>query len=351
MTANIRVLVVDDSPTVCRLLLACLGREPDLTVVGSALSGEQAIVLAKQLRPDVIVLDLKMSGIGGQAAIEQIMQHCPTPIVVISGVGSAAIENTITALQCGAVDYLAKYDRHKRSDPVKLQQTLVNKIRIAASVKLHTAHSGSLHATSIHSRQPANSVVIIGASTGGPTAIQQVLEMLPKDFPAGVIVVQHLPRTFTRAMALQLDRVTSLSVREASPHDFVEGGVVLLAPGDRHLVLGRDGRINLTEGDKVCGHRPSIDVAFHSAALAFGSRATGVLLTGMGNDGASGLLALKRVGAMTLVQNEASSVVYGMPRRAFELGAATHVDHPARLGQHLLDHHATLEMTVVRGAI
>ena len=340
MTAPIRVLVVDDSLSVCRVLASLLRAAPGVEVAGTAASGEQAVDAAVALSPDVVVLDLEMPGIGGLGALERIMVRRPTPIVLLSGVSGAAIADTVEGLARGAVDFVAKYTPGRDTDPAELGRELVAKVRIAARAKvirsLRRSEPSSWTPTppSVRSAAAAQ-VLVIGASTGGPAAVRELLDGLRPALSAGVLVVQHLPNRFTQTLAALLARQTGLHVREAGDGDRLEAGRVLLAPGNRHACFGRDGRVRLDDGPKKNGHRPSIDLSMESAAAVFGARAAGVLLTGMGEDGARGLAAIRAAGGRTFAQDEESCTVYGMPMRAVQLGAAGEIDSPAGIALRL----------------
>lgn len=354
----VRVLITDDSPIVCRLLASHLRSAADLEVVGTAHTGERAVELNDTLRPDVLTLDLGMPGMGGIEALRQIIRRRPVPVVLLSGVSREAAELTVKGLALGAVDFIPKYQPDHDTDPHLLKEQLVSKVRLAAGVKVIRSlaplpGSGVISAPRYVFRKPPvellvtpapalgpypmGGVVVIGASTGGPTAVRELLCGLSTDYPAAVVIVQHMPATFTRALADQLDRQTPLTVKEAVHGDRLRPGFALVAPGDRHLEIRPDGRVSVHTGDKVGGHRPSADVTLQSAAAVYGGRACGVLLTGMGEDGARGLLAVRAAGGRTFAQNEASCAVYGMPRRAVELGAAECVDTPAGIGGRLLE--------------
>ena len=336
MHTAIRVLVVDDSPSVCRLLAAFLRGAAGVAVAGTAHTGEEAVAKVAELNPDVVTLDLDMPGMGGLAALDRIMTTRPTPVLLLSGVSGEAAAQTVEGLSLGAVDFLLKYVPGRDTRPEALRRELLAKVRVAAGVKvvrsLHTA-STAPPAPAVRPvaapAGPAPAVIVVGASTGGPAAVRALLCGLPPDPPAGVLVVQHMPPRFTRALAALLGRQTRLPVREAADGDRLAPGLVLVAPGERHAVVGRDARVRLADGPKVNGHRPSIDVTMESAARALGPRAIGVLLTGMGEDGARGLAALRAAGARTFAQDAESCAVYGMPRRAAELGAVDETDAPA----------------------
>jgi two-component system, chemotaxis family, protein-glutamate methylesterase/glutaminase len=352
----IRVLVVDDSPFVCRLLASHLRSTGDIEVIGNALCGERAIELVESTKPDVVTLDLEMPGIGGLEALNRIMASRPTPVILMSGLSRKAAETTVEALNCGAVDFIPKYTPGQDTDPEALKQLLISKVRLASNVKVIRSlrHSGpvvntpryefgkprfDLTATPPPSLgpSPTGGILVIGASTGGPTAVRDLLNGLCTDYPAAIVIVQHMPPTFTKAMAEQLERLTPLPVKEAEVGDRLRPGFALVAPGDQHLIIRNDGRIELTRHEKISGHRPSVDLTMQTAAKAYGTRTTGVLLTGMGEDGARGLLAIREAGGHTFAQDEESCVVYGMPARAVEMHAVETVDNPAGIAKQLLE--------------
>lgn len=340
----IRVVVVDDSPFLCRLMTSHLQSEGDIQVVGTALNGERALKLVEELRPNVVTLDLDMPGWDGLETLERIMRARPTAVVMVSGVSRAAASQTIKALDLGAVDFIPKYVPGVDLDPEALRRDIVSKVRVAARVKVIRSLSRGTRPETKSDADPAAKpaldryatplgIVVIGASTGGPLAIRELLGELPADFPVPIVVVQHMPGSLIGVLARQLDRQTSLRVREAGDGDKLEAGLVLVAPGDRHLLLARQSRVELANGPKIGGHRPSVDVSMQSAAQGFGSRACGVLLTGMGSDGALGLGSIRQRGGATMAQDEASCIVFGMPQRAIERGAAQHIASPAELGR------------------
>jgi two-component system chemotaxis response regulator CheB len=348
-----RALIADDSPFVCRLVAAHL-RAAGFEVAGTAHTGEQAVERNDSLRPDVMTLDLGMPGMGGLAALEQVMRRRPVPVVLLSGVTRAAAELTVQALAAGAVDFLPKFTPDRATDPTAFRDQLVAAVRLAAGVRVirslpRAVGSGPRYAFGKPPVElvttpapplgpyPPGGVLVVGASTGGPTAVRELLSALSTDYPAAVLVVQHLPAPFTAALAEQLDRHTPLTVKEAADGDRLRPGLALVAPGDRHTSVRSDGRVDVRPGDRVGGHRPSVDVAMSSAAAVYGPRAAGVLLTGMGEDGAKGLSAVRAAGGRTFAQDEASCVVYGMPRRAVELGAAEVVDTPVGIAGRLLE--------------
>ncbi len=352
-----RVLVADDSPFVCRLLASYL-TQGGCEVMATAAHGERALELAHQLAPDVLTLDLEMPGMDGLALLERLMSEHPLPVVVVSGVSGKSAHRTLKALELGAVDFVLKYEPHRSTDPRALELEIVAKVEAAAKIRVVRTLSGRRgEGTVVPIRTAANSttpalplpgtvpaavpggvpggVVVIGASTGGPLALRQLLAELPADFSAAVLVVQHIPASFTPVLAAQLDRQVALRVREAREGDRPEAGAVLVAPGGQHLLLGHDGRVRLSPGLDENGHCPSIDVTMQAAAQIYGARACGVLLTGMGEDGVLGLVAIRNRGGQTFAQEPSTCAVAGMPQRAIERGAAERVAPPAELGRWL----------------
>ncbi len=352
MSRRSTVLVVDDSPFVCRLVASYLGAESDLLVVGTAHSGAEALERLRTLRPDVIALDLEMPEIDGLEVVRRAMAERPTAIVVITGASGRSATRTLQALDAGAIDFVLKYAAGTKIDPEALRREIVAKVRAAVgvrvvrslpfrtpsvaplSVPLTSAVRGTEGAPfPTFSGSPG--IVVIGASTGGPLALRLLIAELPDDFSWPVLIVQHIPASFTGVLAAQLDRHTRLAVREAESGERLLAGRIYVAPGGRHLLVGRDGRLELSRGPEVGGHCPSVDVTLQSAALAFGSRSVGVLLSGMGTDGVLGLRAVRAKGGRSFAQDAASCVVAGMSQRAIEAGLVEVVAPPAELGRRL----------------
>jgi two-component system chemotaxis response regulator CheB len=344
MSESIRVVVVDDSPFVCRLLTTYLQSSSDLEVVGTALNGPRAVELVSDLRPDVVTLDLKMPGMNGLEVLRRVMRDAPTPVIIVSGVSREAAATTLHALDLGAVDFILKYKPHADTDPDALRDALVATVRAASQIQVIRSLGLQPMAASSPLRADDGSapilpflpdgggrqygVIVIGASTGGPMALREVLSRLPADFPAAVIVVQHMPASFTGVLAAQLNRQVGLRVKEAADGDRLRAGLVLVAPGDYHLLVQPGARVTLNQGPEIRGHRPSIDVTMQSVAQVYGARAQGVLLTGMGDDGVQGLVAIRAKGGRTCVQDEASCVVGGMSKRAIAKHVVDHIAPP-----------------------
>jgi two-component system chemotaxis response regulator CheB len=339
MTPNrpIRVLIVDDSAIVRRIVTDALAHEPDFQVVGEAPDPFVARDKILELKPDVLTLDIEMPRMDGLTFLRKIMKFHPMPVVIVSSLGQAGCAAALEALEAGAVDVLAKpAGPYSMGD---LTLVLAQKLRAASHVKrFRTAGPVAVPAAPAASADEGpfrNIVIAIGASTGGTDAIQQILCHFPKNAPA-VLVTQHLPAKFSAAFAERLNHLCAMEVKEAGPNDEVVAGRVLIAPGDLHLVLQPGRRVLLNAGPRICYQRPSVDVLFSSVAVASGSQAIGVLLTGMGADGAQGLLRMRSAGAMTLAQDEASSIVFGMPKEAVRLGAAEGIVPLSRMASEIL---------------
>ena len=342
------VLVVDDSAVVRQAATTILSQDPGMVVTVAA---DPYIALDKmgRSRPDVILLDIEMPRMDGLTFLRKIMTEDPIPVVVCSGLAARGTATAIRALEEGAVEVIAKPQLNVRDFLHDSASTLIDVVREAAEVRVrrrvpsappaplesrrHTADvvlpalASPARRRSDRQHAAADLVVAIGASTGGTEALRTILTALPDDAP-GIVVVQHMPERFTAAFAQRLDQICGITVKEAVPGDRVVRGQALIAPGNRHLLLHRHGtqyEVELVDGPRVSRHRPSVDVLFRSVAQAAGPHAVGVLLTGMGDDGAAGLLEMKRGGATTLAQDEATSVVFGMPKEAIERGAVDRV--------------------------
>jgi two-component system chemotaxis response regulator CheB len=369
---TIRVVVADDSPFVCRLLTSYLESSPDIQVVARALNGVAAVELVQTLRPDAITLDLDMPGMDGLQTLEQIMHDCPTPVIMVSGISQRAVAITLKALEMGAVDFILKYTPGADTDPELLRQEIIAKVRAASQVKVIRSIRSAARpqAPDLPRMRPGRepdelkepvviretitgdedtglpvtlplqmvpylplSVIVIGASTGGPVALRELLSHLPADFPAAIVVVQHIPAGFTEVLAAQLDRQVPIHVKEAARDDRLEAGLALIAPADYHLLLKPNARVMLNHGPEINGHRPSIDVTMQSVAQVCGSRTVGVVLTGMGNDGVLGLAEIRAKGGQTFAQDAATCVIDGMPRRALERGVVDRVGSPVEIAR------------------
>jgi two-component system chemotaxis response regulator CheB len=334
---TIRVLVVDDSRLVREILVDIINSQGDMRVVGVAEDPYEARALIDELKPDVLTLDVEMPRMGGLEFLERLMRARPMPVVMISAYTEEGSDVTLQALELGAVDFVPK-PRLNALIGDDYQSAVADKIRAAYAAHVQPVQAQSWTPAAPRSRVPAHrtlqgdrcdSLVVVGASTGGTEALRALLTRLPADAPP-VLIAQHMPEYFTRLFAQRLDGLCQIRVQEAGDNQPVQPGNAYIAPGGQHLRVrraGREGRfsLSLSRDEPVNMHRPSVDVLFDSAADNVGERAVGVILTGMGKDGACGLLRMRRAGAYTLAQDEASCVVFGMPREAIALGAVDEV--------------------------
>jgi two-component system chemotaxis response regulator CheB len=329
MSDTIRVLVVDDSALMRKLIPAILARDPSIEVVGTAMDGAFALKKIEELRPDVVTLDLEMPRMDGMETLRLIMRRAPLPVILFSTHSKEGAYSTLKALALGAVDFIAKPTDAAAGHLETIADLLIEKIKVAkraAGRKLPPA-AVPLDPPSLkkgaRSSLPPSRIIAIGISTGGPNALQFVLSQIPADFQCSILVVQHMPEGFTEMFARRLDECCALDVSEAKSGDLLFSGRVLICPGNRHMMVRRMPRGDmavLSDGAPVNGHRPSVDVLFHSVAQEFALAAVGVIMTGMGEDGAEGLGAIKSAGGMTIAQSEDTCVVGGMPRAAIQKG-------------------------------
>ena len=330
--SKIRVLVVEDSLTVRKRLVEVLSTDPDMQLVGEAADGKVAIELCQQLRPDVVTLDMQLPVLSGLAVTEHIMAYCPTPIVIVSSsTNRGELYKTYDALAAGAIEVLDK-PKGAETDGA-WERRFLSLIKLVSRIKVITHMRGRIRrawnksATAPDDIAEPYRLVAIGASTGGPAALVEILRTLPSDFPLPILIVVHIGETFGRLLAEWLDSQSRLRVSCASDGELlpeVGRGRVILAPPGRHIVVSQ-GRIHLTDQAERYSCKPSIDVLFESVAREIGARSVACLLTGMGRDGAEGLLAIRRAGGRTLVQDEATSTIFGMPQEAIRIGAAERV--------------------------
>jgi two-component system chemotaxis response regulator CheB len=348
---QVRLAIVDDSPFVRKALQRILKDVPEIVVVGSATSGEELLNNMLDWRPDVITLDLSMPGMGGLLTLDKIMEKRPVPVIILSTHSSKDAPLTIEALHRGAVDFIDK-QQYSLVDFKSLRKVLVEKIfQVARSMafQLDRPPSG-MKADTIKIKKPSRvppadtlgffDVIVIGASTGGPPAIQKILEDIGSDLPVPMAIVQHMPIGFTGPFAKRLKAHVPFNVQEASDTELFQSGTVYIGPTGSHLRLkNEDGKVYtvLTRYPESLPHRPSVDILFQTAAQVYGGRVLAILLTGMGNDGAYGMVELSKTGAYTIAQDEASCVVYGMPRVAHELGAVRELLHIDSIGKKIAD--------------
>jgi len=326
---KIKVLIVDDSAIVRKILTETISAEPDMEVIGTAPDPYIAREKIISLHPDVLTLDIEMPRMDGLTFLKKLMLYHPMPVVVISSLNSSSCDSSIDALRWGAVDALAKPGGpYSVGD---LRTAIPAKLRAAAIAKIRKPHLASAVESSTRPITQNGSgkvgVIAIGASTGGTEAIREILQRLSLGLP-GIVITQHIPPVFSGAFAKRLNDLCAIEVKEARDGDEVREGTALVAPGNFHMLVRRSAGsyyVQVQTGPQVCYQRPSVDVMFASVAEAAGAKALGVLLTGMGSDGAQGLLRMKLAGAQTIAQDEDSCVVYGMPREAVKLGAACQV--------------------------
>ncbi len=325
-----RVLIVDDSALVRRILSDALSRHPDIEVVGTATDPYVARERIVQLRPDVITLDIEMPRMDGLSFLSKLMQHFPLPVVVVSSLTPQNSDTALRALALGAVEVLAKPGSSLAAGDVA--EELVRAVRAASHARVVKRAKveepvAAIARPTMATLNATHKIIALGASTGGTQALEHVLRRFPVDAP-GTVIVQHMPEHFTLSFAKRLDSVCAMRVQEARDGDYVTPGLALVAPGGKHLVLQASGArwvARVKDGPKVHHQRPAVDVLFQSVARCAGRNAVGALLTGMGADGAKGMLAMKEAGAYTVAQNEETCVVYGMPREAVKLDAAVDI--------------------------
>jgi len=339
MTDRIKVLIVDDSPAVRQAMSTVLGSDPEIEVLGAAADPYQAVALMRETAPDVLTLDIEMPRMDGLTFLQRIMAQHPIPVVICSSHTTEGSDVTLRAFEYGAVDIITKPRLATETFIAESQITICDAVKAAARVRPDrlAARAGTrrkLTADAMLAKGAPGArvtaterIIVVGASTGGTEALGLLLEALPAEMP-GIVVVQHMPEGFTKAFAGSLDSFCRLKVKEAADNDPVIPGQVLLAPGGKHTLLKRTGSrysVEVRDGPLVSRHRPSVDVLFRSAARFAGANAIGVILTGMGDDGAQGMKELHDAGALTYAQDEASCVVFGMPKEAIKLGGVEHI--------------------------
>ncbi len=350
--SKVKVLIVDDSAVVRQTMTELLSSDPSIEVVGAARDPYQAAERIRETIPDVITLDVEMPRMDGITFLQKLMSQHPIPVVMCSSLTENGSETAFKALEFGAVDIIQKPRLGIKQFLEESRIIICDTVKAAARAHLRNVSKAvrvqpKLTADAVIPKessramiQTTEKVVVIGASTGGTEALKLFLEALPEDAP-GIVVVQHMPEHFTRAFANRLNDTCRVSVKEAEDDDTVMGGRVLIAPGNRHTLLKRSGAryyVEVKDGPLVCRHRPSIDVLFRSASRYAGKNAIGVIMTGMGDDGAKGMLEMKEAGAHTIAQDEESCVVFGMPKEAIKLGAALEVVPLPHISRAVLNH-------------
>ena len=340
--SRIKVLIVDDSAVVRKIFSETLSREEDIEVVGTAPDPFAARDKIVQLKPDVITLDIEMPRMDGLTFLKKLMQYYPMPVIVVSSLTPKGSKTALEALENGAVEVLAKAEGSYSVGDMGAH--LIEKIRMAARAKVSRPFKAPASAPSFaaaHSpalAETTRKLIAVGASTGGTEAIKEVLMRMPPNIP-GMVIVQHMPAQFTASFAERLDSLCPIRVREAKDGDSVLNGQALIAPGNFHMILKRSGTryfVSIKEGPMVHHQRPAVDVLFNSVAKVAGSNAIGVILTGMGADGAQGMREMKQAGAKTIAQDEGSCVVFGMPKEAIKLGSVDRVVPLDRISQEII---------------
>jgi two-component system chemotaxis response regulator CheB len=340
--AKTRVLIIDDSALIRSLLTEIIGKQPDLEVIGAAPDPLVAREMIRAMNPDVLTLDVEMPRMDGLDFLEKLMRLRPMPVVMVSTLTERGAEVTMRALELGAIDFVAKPKLGISTGMKELAAEICDKIRVASQAKLHrhvaaraaagTGPAADKAAPERYSRMSTEKLIAIGASTGGTEAIREVLVRLPPDCP-GVLITQHMPAGFTKSFAARMNTLSRIAVSEASDGERVLPGHAYIAPGDRHMRLAKSGSnyiIALDDTEPVNRHRPSVEVLFRSVAAVAGRNALGVMLTGMGRDGAAAMLEMHKAGSFNIAQDEASCVVFGMPREAIAVGA---VDETLPIGE------------------
>ena len=371
----VRVLVVDDSGFFRRRVSEILSADPNIQVVGTATNGKEAIDQALALKPDVITMDYEMPMMDGITAVRHIMQRCPTPVLMFSSLTHEGARVTLDALDAGAVDFLPKNFEDISRNPEKVKQLLCEKILsisrsnrrantysapapVAAPALTPAPSSASSYGSSAPARpapapiparthapaslspspkRKAYKLVAIGTSTGGPVALQRVLTQLPANFPAPIVLIQHMPAAFTKAFAERLDKLCRISVKEAEDGDILRPGLALLAPGGKQMMIDGRGAVKILPGDERLNYKPCVDITFGSAAKSYGDKVLAVVLTGMGADGREGARLLKQGGSAIWAQDEASCVIYGMPMAIVKAELADAVYSLDDIGKHLVE--------------
>lgn len=325
MTKEIKVLIVDDSPFMRELISNLLSKDPTVKIAGKARNGQEALALVLELAPDVITMDIEMPTQDGLSALAEIMQTRPTPVIMLSSYTQSGAEATIKALEKGAIDFIAKPSGLRAVNLVSLQEELLDKVKAAAGARLghqtRVPKAVKPKDVLVKSTRPLRNLIAIGTSTGGPKALQALVPLLPEDIPAGILIVQHMPPDFTKSLAQRLDGLSQVRVKEAEDGEEIVPGLALVAPGDFHLTVKKNpvGKliVSLNKEAPKSGHRPSVDIMMSSVAQT-GLPQVGVLLTGMGADGAEGMAKIKEAGGYTIAEDASTAVIFGMPRAAIE---------------------------------
>ncbi len=321
----IRVLVVDDSAFMRKMVTEILMRDSSICVIGQARDGAEALLKIETLRPDVVTLDIEMPVMDGITALSEIMQRFPTPVLMLSSLTQMGAEATLKCLDIGAVDFIGKPSGAISLDIDKISTDIIAKVKAASGAQIAAKRPArevrKLNNEPARSTKDKISALMIGSSTGGPRALQQVIPLLPANLGVPIVIVQHMPVGFTKSFAARLDQTSAFTAREAVDGDRLQPGLILVAPGGRHLVFDSNGVAKLTEEPPIHGVRPAVDVTLFSLCALYGANLMAVILTGMGKDGARAMKQLSDKGGLTVAEDESSCVVYGMPKAAVDLGA------------------------------
>jgi len=333
----INVLVVDDSAFMRKAISTMLDKDPGIKVIGTARDGQEGLEMVRKLNPDVVTMDIEMPKMDGLTALRHIMMEAPRPVLMVSSLTTEGAEATLKAMELGAVDFIPKQLSKVSLDIIKIEKDLIERVKtVAARQMRHRAVSRrpvarpvpSVSQTKARKGRPVRDVVAIGVSTGGPPVVQKILSSLPEDFPAGILIAQHMPAAFTGPFAQRLDGVSKIKVKEAENGDVFKPGHAYVAPGGKHIILDQKiSRINIVVTDQPADalYKPSANVLISSVAEAVGRRALGVILTGMGSDGCEGIRDLKNKGGKALAQSDNTCVVYGMPKAIVDENLADEV--------------------------
>jgi two-component system chemotaxis response regulator CheB len=334
LSRRIKVLVVDDSALMRKMIPQILARDTDIEVVGTAMDGEFGLKKIEDLNPDVVTLDLEMPRMDGMETLRRITRKFRVPVIIVSALSTEGATATFKALAMGALDFVAKPRDAASAHMDEIAEDLIKKIKLASRTKVKNTIMPSVlervkpNKLIVRPRVEPSRIIAIGVSTGGPNALEYLLGQLPGDFPGSIIVVQHMPEGFTEMFARRLNANCAIDVKEAQSGDLLIAGRALICPGDRHIKVRRlplASTVVLSDEERLNGHRPSVDILFRSVAADFGPRVIGVLMTGMGDDGAAGMGQIKEAGGLTVAQTEDSCVVFGMPKAAIERGFAMRV--------------------------
>lgn len=335
-----KVLVVDDSAFMRKVITDMINSSSDLTVIGSAKDGEDALVKIKELSPDLVTMDIEMPKMDGLTALKKIMTEMPLPVIMLSSLTKQGAQETLKALDLGAMDFITKPSSLIKVSAPEVKEELISKLIAASKAKLSVAQhmvshmpkatesAGYTPYKQVEGKTNFKKIIAIGTSTGGPRALQDVIPFIPKDIDAGVLIVQHMPPGFTKSLADRLNSMSQIGVKEAEDGDVIKAGWAYLAPGDSHLkVYKQSGKyvIKLDNGERVTGHRPSVDAMMYSIAELNEKNVIGVIMTGMGADGAEGMKAVKKNSGYVIAQDEDSCVVFGMPKSTIKLGVVDKV--------------------------